>query len=498
MALNYGSYDFRKMIIDEIKAVQNQEQKRDSLKQFEIYRGRLHPYVQEYLRRQLSEQTIQEMPVVCSINVLKRVVKQMASLYNEAPDRQFVNCTDEQIEVLKQVYKDLDINCKMQKANEIFKFQDQVHLQLVPNNKKLSMRCLMRHHIDVVPSPDNPEMADAYIVNGFDRSMFAPRLSDSEDGHNQIIADPEDYKSKTVRFAVWSNEFNFIMNDEASIVSGPDVSNPLGIMPFVDIANYKDYEYFNRLDMCSAEFTIQLNAMMSEIEQVMRMQGFSVAYLKAPESLIPQSVQIGPNYLLKLPINENNPVETEFGFATPSADLAGSIQVLETSISMYLTSIGEDPNTVSGKGEVKKYSSGVERLLAMISRFEASRTDMDLFEQSEQKIFKIVAQYLNTYAGTDVLDYKIAPISDDAYIQVQFKKPEMIQSENEKLEMIRSKLELSLITQQEAIMLDRGVDEDAAKEIYESILANQNLQQAEEKKQEQSVNGEDNRDESIS
>lgn len=487
MALNYGNLNLRKSIIEEIKSYNNQVQKKDSLKQFEIFRGRIYPYVLEYLQSLLSENSVREMPVISALNILKRVIKQSATLYQEAPTRTFVNLSDDQIKVLTQVYEDMQIDQKMAKANEYYKIQDQTHLQVLLENQKLHLRCLMRHHIDVVPDEMNSEFADAYIVTGFDRSMYSPRLSESEDAMNQLIADPEDYKEQAKKYALWSNDYNFVMNEQGGIISGPDVVNPIGLMPFVDICNYKDFEYFNRLDMSVTDFTVQLNGAMSDLGQIVRMQGFAQAYLKGPEDLLPpQNIVIGPTYVLKLPIDKNNPTETEFGFASPNSDLAGSINYIETLISTFLSSVGIDPKTISGKAESKSYSSGIERLLANLERFEATRADQEAFINGEKKLFKIICRYLNTYAGSDALKYKIAAIDEEnADIEINFKKPEMIQTEEEKLNSIRNKLELQLITQVEAIAMDRNISEEAAEAIYEEMQQEYKMHEQEESKQEE-------------
>lgn len=486
MALNYGNLNLRKSIIEEIKSYNNQVQKKDSLKQFEIFRGRIYPYVLEYLQSLLSENSVREMPVISALNILKRVIKQSATLYQEAPTRTFVNLSDDQIKVLTQVYEDMQIDQKMAKANEYYKIQDQTHLQVLLENQKLHLRCLMRHHIDVVPDEMNSEFADAYIVTGFDRSMYSPRLSESEDSMNQLIADPEDYKEQAKKYALWSNDYNFVMNEQGGIISGPDVVNPIGLMPFVDICNYKDFEYFNRLDMSVTDFTVQLNGAMSDLGQIVRMQGFAQAYLKGPEDLIPQNIVIGPAYVLKLPIDKNNPTETEFGFASPNSDLAGSINYIETLISTFLSSVGIDPKTISGKAESKSYSSGIERLLANLERFEATRADQEAFINGEKKLFKIICRYLNTYAGSDALKYKIAAIDEEnADIEISFKKPEMIQTDEEKLRSIREKLELQLMTQVEAIALDRNISEEAAVEVFDKIKLDYEMKEQQEEQEEQ-------------
>jgi hypothetical protein len=461
--LNYGNPQLRIQILDEIKAFNNQNQKKESLKEFEIFKGRIYPYVKEYLEGMLSKESVSEMPIVSSINLCKRVIKQEASIYKEAPIRTFVGVSEEQAKALEELYEYMNINVKMAKANEAYKLQDQTHLQVVLINGELCVRPMMRHHLDAVPSPLDPEQADAYIVSGFDRSMFAPRLNENEDEFNQLIADPEDYKGVT-KLALWSDEFNFIMDVQGNIVSGPDVANPIKVKPFVDISNQKDYEYWVRPSMSLTDFTVQFNSAMSDLGQIVRMQGFAQAYLIGEESLMPQNIQIGPNYVLKLPVNPDKPTTTEFGFANPNSDLAGSISYIEMLLSTFLSAQGVDPNIVSGKAQGQSYSSGIERLLAMIDKFEASKADMDLFAYAEKKLFKIIAAYINTYSGTELFKYNIGAIPEGANVEIQYKKPEMMMSEKEKLEVIQLKTDLGIMSQVEAIAFDRGLDlEEAAK-----------------------------------
>ena len=193
------------------------------------------------------------------------------------------------------------------------------------------------------------------------------------------------------------------------------------------------------------------------------MQGFAQAYLKGPENLIPENLQIGPNMIVRLVVDPNNPVDTEFGFANPNSDIQGSIAFIEMLLSNFLTSRGLDPKLVSGKGESVSYASGIERLLAMFEKFDASRSDLSTYEQVEKQIFKIVVRYLNVMAGS-VLNYNVSPISEDADVIVEFQKPEMVQSESDKLDNIAKKKELGLISEVDAIQEYHGLDREQAEE----------------------------------
>jgi hypothetical protein len=470
--LNLLNPNVRKQIIEETKGDENKQRKNVSFSQNEIFKDRIYESVKAYLEGFYSKQTIQNTPIVSSVNLARRIIKKEASLYTKEPERKYYNMSDEQIAVVQQVYEDMKIDSVMQKLNENFKLQDQAHLYIIPRKGKLKAMALLSHQLDVVPSSEDSEDPEVFILNGFDRTLLNVPVSSTGDNLNAMIADEDDYKASLKRSAVWSPMFNFIIDEDGNIVSPPDqVENPLnGVVPFVDVFNSKDGEYWVRTGSALTDFTIQFCAGLTDVLAVSRMQGFGQAYLKAPMNLIPQEIQIGTHFVLRLPVDPNNPVDTEFGYANANPDLAGSLAVLESLLSAFLTSRGVDPKTVNTKNDSEKFSSGIDRLLSQIEQFTATEQDMCVFEDAEMKAFKIVVAYINTYGGSSVLpEYKCAPISPDAYIDVEYQKPQSVMSESEKLSNIQTRLEMGLITKVDAIAIDQNLDEEQAIAKFEQI-----------------------------
>jgi len=469
--LNLLTPAVRKQIIAEAEGTENVDRKKTSFSQYEVFKDRIFQQVKAYLSGFYSQQTIDNTPIVASVNLARRIVMKEASLYTKEPERTFFNVTPEQEELLKRIYADMKINTIMQRLNQNFKLQDQAHCYIVPRNGKLKAIPLLSHQIDVVPFTADQEEGEVYLINGFDRITANVKVSERGDSYNELIADEDDYQEARKAIAVWSPMFNFTMNERGDIFPAEDYANPLGgVVPFVDIFSSKDGEYWVRTGASLTEFTIQYNAALTDLGNIVRMQGFGQGWLKAPQNLMPDNIQVGPNFILRLPIDPNNPTTTDFGFANANADLAGSLAYIEGLLSSFLTSRGVDPKVVNTKGETVSFSSGVERLLAMIEQFEASEQDIELFRDAENKLLQKVIAYVNTYGGSPVLpNYPNLNISQDAYVQVNYKKPESIQSESEKLGNIQSRLELGLITKTEAIAMDRGIDVEMAKQIKAEI-----------------------------
>jgi len=468
--LNLMNPGLRKSILEEMEAYENSQRKLVSLQQYEVYKDRIRKFVKLYLEGFYSKETIEELPIFSSVNIARRIVNKEASIYLNEPEREFYGVSEKQKEILNQIYEDMNINNIMLRANRFYKLQDeQIHLYVVPSEGKLKAKVMLGHQIDAVPSLDDVEKADCYLIQGFDRMSQGLRITETEDGTNQLIADQDDYQSSLTSIAVWSKIFNFIMDDKGNITS-LETNNELGMIPIIDINSGKDSEYWIRSGSSLTDFTIQFNAAISDLQHIVRMQGFGQAWLKGDTNIIPENIKIGPNFILKLPINPNNPVDTDFGYSNANADISGSIQQVELLLSTFLTSRGLDPKLVNGKSEAQSFSSGFERMLSMIDSFEPSKTDFAVFKDAECKLFEIVRAYVNLYGGTNVLpNYTAGVISQDAYVSINYEGPEIVSSDKEKLDNIKLRLDMGLISQTEAIAIDRDLDEEEAVLIMEKI-----------------------------
>jgi hypothetical protein len=212
---------------------------------------------------------------------------------------------------------------------------------------------------------------------------------------NENIADSDDYKSQLEKYVTWTREVNFIFNGKGEIVS-EILPNPIGEIPLIDVSTVKDFEFFVEYCNSIADFNVQFLSGLSDLAQVVKMQGWSVGYLVATENTMPEVLFVGPNMVLKLKVDPNTNHEPKFGYASPNADIEGSMKYLESVLAAFLSSRGLDASTISTQLSSTKFSSGIERLLAMIEQFEASKEDFDLFRSVESQFFNLFKkEFLN-------------------------------------------------------------------------------------------------------
>ena len=107
--LNLLLLEDRLKLIKHIESSENKDRKQESFRQTQIFQDRLYQYVREALLREFSKQTVDEIPIIASINLARRIIKQEASIYRTAPNREFTELSDDQSEVVKNI-KEEDVD----------------------------------------------------------------------------------------------------------------------------------------------------------------------------------------------------------------------------------------------------------------------------------------------------------------------------------------------------------------------------------------------------
>lgn len=164
-------------------------------------------------------------------------------------------------------------------------------------------------------------------------------------------------------------------------------------------------------------------------------------------------------------------------FISPNADLDASMRLITTLMNLFATSEGQSPKLVSTTGDAEKYSSGVDRFLAQIEAFEASKEDLEQFRAVESEIFEIVMAWANLYSGTtnSPLKAKTPSFSDETYLQVKFAEPQFTMNAKEREEAEYLKVEKGISSLVMAVMNIFGLDEESAIAHLEKVRQQQAL-----------------------
>ena len=357
---------------------------------------------------------------------------------------------------------------------------------LVPREGKLEMRVLRNHHVDKIDDLDNPEVAAGYVINNFDRTFFTQnRRRDNDantagrfnqftnqrnDGIDAVIGDEDDWKKDSARYLVWTREYNFIMNGKGNIVSEFNESPIPGVLPIVDISQEKDFKYWVNQGDAIVDATIDHNVTMSDIGFISQQSGFGQAYMITEEGAqSPENLQVGPNTVIRMEVGTGSDFKPEFGYAQPGSDLNGSLEYANAKLIGFLTSRGLDPDVVTTETQGGASNSGVQEFLRMMKHFKATKEDYSTYEHTEMKIFEIMKAWLNS--APELLDkkYHTGVMPEDSELMIQYAGPEMLQTEQEKVDVWQSKIDMGIASRIDALMAIEGLTRENAEERLEEI-----------------------------
>jgi len=477
----------RVRLIEEIKSEENISRKREMQKRFDVYFDRQDRYIEEKLLNEFSAKTVQEMRKVLSVNISKKIINDSASLYSEAPEREFENASEAEEEHIEALYDNIRINVANKRSNRYLKLQHQNIMMIVPDRKGgLKMRPVPMQQLDVIPDAEHPEEAYAYILNAWDvdnRGSYAVNnpgnISQTENDYfqndrmNQGIADDNDREAEQERYVIWTPEIHFTMDGKGNFVTDLKPNPIAPMLPFVDVADEKDFQFYVRRGQNITEFAIDFSLILSDLSNISRLQGYSQAVIVSEK--LPTNMRVGPNHILHLKPNPKAPeIKPEFSFVSPSPDMAGSLSLLEATINFLLSAEGQDTSSVTS-GQTRQYSSGIDRALALLDRFQASSEDADLFKDVEQKEFDIIRAWNNVLQGTDGLnpDIKGPQLNDRIKVRVKYAPPKAFSSKAEVEASVKNRLEMGMMSEAEAIAELREVSVEQAEFILAQIADSQ-------------------------
>lgn len=483
----------RKNLIEEIESNENLYRKEESFRRFEIYRDRQEKYILQKLASDVSVESVRDMRTFTSINLTKKMIHEQASLYLREPTREFTDLNDAQIKNMLAHYKYSRANVEYKNSNRMYKLHDQCAIKYIPKDGFIDIDVLQPHHYDVVPSKVGPEKGEIYIISSFNRDRVANdndyrnyrnshenRFFGSNNS-NEDIADADDWKSENKIYYWWNALYNFKTNS-AGLVLDPntlepmksvnydDLENPISELNFVDVACEKDFEFWVRSGDSVTEFNVDFGVVLSDAVNINKNQGFAIPIITSVEA--PRNLKVGSDRAIWLKIDPNDEAaqRPSFDFATPNPDLAGTLKMTEDLLKYFLVSKSINVNDML-QGSANA-TSGIDRLLMMIEKFEASQDDIDLYRNVEQQGYEKMVKWHNVMREVqDGLSVKVdgPAIPDDSEVMVNYGGPDMVQSKKEHLDWIEQQMNIGLMSSVEAIEALREVDEESAKNILSKI-----------------------------
>jgi hypothetical protein len=496
----------RKQVIMEIEASENRNRKHESYRRYLCYKDQTIYFVVANLLRQFAESTVISMRYsIANISIVRKVIDKLSRVYSVGVKRE-VSGKEKDTEMLQKLEKIIDINSKLKQANRYLKLQKNCAVYMKPcprynengSEVKWTMapEVLQPHNYDVIEDEYDKTQPLAFVLSDYtpeisDYSRIDPGLRPQGatvlargDGKDQLIADsPEDSgKGEEKTYIWWSKNFHFTTDAKGQIIpdaGNPTNKNPFGVEMIISYGIDQDNQYWAQGGQDLIDGAILLNGMITHNNHVGVTQGYGQFYMTGQN--LPGSIEIGPTKMIKIEYQKDEQAEPKLGFLSANPNLGELRGLVEAYVALLLTTNNLSTAGVSAQlSGGKDFASGISLIIDKAESLEDVSDQQQVFVDKEPKIFDAARAFLDTYRNQLDEPLKEIKLPDDikTTLAISFQEPEPIQSEKERLENYKLRMELGLDTIITIMMKENaGMTEDQAeKQVLKQLAAEIEIQ----------------------
>ena len=475
----------RAIILESIVGSENNQRKNDMFRRWEILKDQTDIHVRNLLWRQFDAVTVDEMEyALTNFSIGRKIVKKLAKVYANGVKREMPKKADTR--AIEDMADSVRLNTKMKKANTYLKAAKNCLIYVKPvrvqmDNAEPKFRYdvlpMFPYNYDVIENQDDKEKPLVVILSDYspiqtklfsqqpeaEGRTFSSRSAKSVgggDGTDSPIADdPRDAGSKDEqgrRYIWWSKNYHFTTDYKGNVVSGEDIENPIHMLPFVNIAEQQDGQFWALGGDDITDGSIKLNALISHVNHVAITQGYGQLVVSGPN--IPRSYKVGPNHAINLERPEGETTNATAEFISANPPITELMNLAAMQVGLLLST-----NNLSTKGIQTDLSganaaeSGIRVLLDMAELIGEIEEDEELFREAEPDVYSLMAKWDELYRSKDLLvdeQLKIKVPASFDQMSIAFPSAKPIMSEKEELEIIQTRRTLGMNTEVELLQRD--------------------------------------------
>jgi hypothetical protein len=495
---------FRKKVIEEINSQENIARKKEAWKRYEIYKDQTRKYIEESLRQEFDNETVDEMMCrISNISILKKIVDKKAMVYKNAPKRQLLIKDDNNklSSQLTSIVSDYSLNTVMKRCDKMLEYQNNAfifpspYIDMVTGKWDLVLKVLQPFSYDIIEDKDNNEIPRCLILSDFmkseyeikykevgqsgvrDSGEYTKRSALTGDGRNQIIADTP-FDSDNENFIWWTTNYHFTTDKEGVLI--PDKNNPeneniIKAFPGIDFADDRDGSYWAIGKNDLVDGCILVNAIITDMLHIAKTQGLGMFYFFGKG--IPKTITVGPNKAITHEVKEGDPTP-QIGFANSNPPIGDWLKIVEQTLALLLSTNSLEPDmTRASNGLMKGASSGVQEMIRMSDLIDDLEDRKEAYIRKEPKVVELLAKWhnvlINSASGASEKITFIGEINEEIYnYLLLFGLVKKFTTEKEELEIIETRRKLLLDSYVDSIMRDNPdlSRDEAEKKLQDNLI----------------------------
>lgn len=478
--------NFREMVIKEITGDENRDRKQRELRKHEVYRDKTKKWVLEALAKEgLKLQTLRQMENRASnISICRKIVNKLARCYVGGVQRSIDG--EQNQAAVDELERLLEVNQKMDKADKYRRLFYNTAIQVVPEittteldeaiKHKLKLRVFPPWNYDVIEDANDREVPKVYILTEFTERFntlqrFVRSGTDGRearglvpnfqvgDQKEQVIADnPEDLGSEQRQFIWWSETYHFTTNEKGEVIenlSPEDLLNPIARLPFVNIAEDQDGEFWAQGGEDLVDGSILINQLLTDMLSLAYIQGWGQGVASGKN--LPKVLEGGPHNWLVFDIEHEGDPTPRVEYVSANPPLDSWMRMIEQYVALLLSTNNLSPSNIAGKLDASQFPSGISLLIEKSEATDSIEDAQKDFINAEKDLWDIIRRWQNLFfdAGALAPEFEQAgKIEEGPDVLVKFSDSKPILTEEQKLEMLKVRKELGINTEIELLQID--------------------------------------------
>lgn len=402
-------------------------------KLFDVSEGNLLPLILDDLKKQLSENSFEQIQHrIAPINIMNKVVGKLSTIYSKPPMREIVGGKKRDQKSLGELIRVLSFDNAMSDANAFFNTFKTTWVEPYVYGRKPYVRS--------IPS-------DRFVV------MSNDRIDPTKPTHfMKIMGKGKD--NAVVFHAYTANEFLIfdsnedVLTDLMAAAGNADGVNEYGALPG---------GYFNRSKYCLTPppdtdmlaMTKLIPVLLSDCNFALMFQAFSIVYGIDVDD---QNLKMAPNAFWRFKTSptagENKP---QVGVLKPEVDTDKVLNLVKAEVGMWLDSKGIKPGAV-GTLTPDNAASGIAKMIDESDTTEDRKKQVSIFAPQDSALLElIINKMLPVWKSNNEIDLEDAFLGQNVRIKAEFPEQKPMVDEGEQTDIEIKQIENKLTTRRRAI-----------------------------------------------
>ena len=451
-----ASDKFIKFITDTVESQESKIKHNNTI--FEILEGNLLKYLEEALKDQFSDGSSSiAMKRAVPVNVLRKIITKLSTLYNESPKRTTENPSNQEMiafyeqQGINHHFKDYNENFNAYKYSTMEIYEDDVEkiidVRSIPSNQFI---------------PFSEDKANPLRVTGIIKILGDYVKACGTRVKKIHVLTDEIFISMTTDGEIFKEETN--------LTGG---LNPFGILPYSYISRSR-YQLIPMNDTDVIKMTLNIPVLFTDANYNSMYNAVPIVY---GINLDDEELKRAPEVFWNLKPTDPDPQSrAEIGVLKTEMDIEAQIKLIISELSIWLESKNIKPGAI-GNIDAQSVASGVAKIIDEADTINDRRAQEQFFKATEKDFWQRLGIIHNTLAlaGDRIKEKRLFVDPEDMIVNIDYADPKIIEDESTKIDNVVKKINAGLITKRHGLkelykdMSDKELDEmlETPKEVIE-------------------------------